>query len=267
MMTAKPPDKYTADRFRWLDQIVADSNQTALCFLVAYVIATHMNRATGDAWPGQDRLAVICHTTDRNIRRALTQMKLGGHLEQVGRGGRSLTSRYTPVLKDMETRTPMSTFEVLNPDANVHVKPPKPGRIRPKTRTVSSAKPGRQCPTIPLIEPIEETTERKTLSDFDIWWTNYPKKVGELAARKVYARIIKKRQATHAGLLAGAIRYAAEQAGNEPKYIKEAKNWLSGEHWKDEPASQHHRKSETPSRADSALDGIGGWLNEGNNRE
>jgi quinol monooxygenase YgiN len=261
-MTAKPPDKYTADRFKWLDQIVADPNQTPLCFLVAYVIATHMNRATGDAWPGQDRLAVICHTTDRNIRRALTQMKLGGHLEQVGRGGRSLTSRYTPVLRDIETRTPMSTFEVLNPDANVHVKPPKPGRIRPKTRTDSSAKPGRQCPTIPLREPIEETIEDKTLPEFEIWWGAYPKKVGEKPAQKIYARIIKKRRATHAELLAGATQYSTEQAGNEQKYIKEAKNWLSGEHWKDEPATQHHRKSETRSRADSAVDGMRGYLED-----
>jgi hypothetical protein len=262
-MKAKPADKYTADRFRWLDQIGADADLTPLCFRVAYVISTFVNRASGDAWPGQDRLAEICHATDRGIRAALTQLKNGGHLQQTGRGGRSITSRYKPVLKDTETRNPASTFMELNPEAGFLDKPPKPGTNRHKTRNRSTDKPGTRLPTIPLIEPIEEPFERKSPQEFEIWWSAYPKKDGEIPARKIYARIIKKREASHAELLAGAMRYAAQRTNEDPKFTKEPKNWLAEGRWRDQtsPASQH-RKSETPSRADSALDGMRSYLED-----
>jgi hypothetical protein len=262
-MKAKPADKYTADRFRWLDQIGADPELTPLCFRVGYAITTHMNRSTGDAWPGQDRLAAACHTSDRSIRDALTRMKNGGHLEQTGRGGRSKSSRYKPVLKDAETRKPASTFEGLNPEASFHLSEPKPGSFRHKTRKKSTAKRGSQLPTIPLIEPSEEPFERKSPQEFEIWWSAYPKKVGEIPARKIYARIIKKREASHTELLAGATRYAAQRTNEDPKFTKEPKNWLAEGRWRDQttPASQH-RKPETPSRADSAMEGIRGYLED-----
>jgi hypothetical protein len=263
-MKAKPGDKYTADRFRWLDQVGADPDLTPLCFRAAYAISTFINRTSGDAWPSQELLAAACHTTDRSIRDALTRMKAAGHLQQTGRGGNGKTSRYKPILKDAETRKPASTFEGPNPEASFHVSGPIPGSFRHKTRKKSTAKRGSQLPTIPLIEPSEEPFERKSLSEFENWWCAYPKKVGKIPAQKIYTRVIKNRQATHAELLAGAMRYSAQRTGEDPKFTKEPKNWLAEGRWNDEasPASQHHRKSETPSRADSAMDGMRGYLED-----
>jgi len=260
----KAADKYTANRFRWLDQIGADPDLTLLCFRVGYAITTHMNRSSGDAWPGQDRLAAACHTTDRSIRDALTRMKNGGHLEQTGRGGRGKSSRYKPILKDAETRKDTSTFLDLNPEASFHVSNPIPGSFRHKTRKKSTAKRGSQLPTNPLIEPFEEPFERKSLSEFETWYSAFPKKVEPLAAKKAYDRIIQNGQATHAELLAGAMRYSAERADEPKKFTKYPATWLNKGCWADEaaPASQQHRKSETPSRADSALDGMRSYLED-----
>jgi hypothetical protein len=262
-MTGKRADKYTADRFRWLDQIGADPELTPLCFRVGYAITTHMNRSTGDAWPGQDRLAAACHTSDRSIRDALTRMKNGGHLEQTGRGGRSKSSRYKPVLKDAETRKPASTIEPSNPEASFHLSEPIPGSFRHKTRKKSTAKRGSQLPTNPLIEPFEETFEKKSLSEFENFWQQYPLKVGKLAAVKAYDRIITRRLATHAELLAGCMRYAAQRANEPARYTQHPTTWLNGGHWNDEaaPASQHSNP-ETRNRADSAMDGIDSYLKD-----
>jgi hypothetical protein len=101
-------------------------------------------------------------------------------------------------------------------------------------------------------------------SDFEAWYRQYPRKVGKLNAERAYSSIISKKKATPEELLAGVMRYSAERAAEDPKFTKHPATWLTGGCWNDEaaPASQHHRKSETPSRADSALDGMRGYLAE-----
>jgi hypothetical protein len=108
-----------------------------------------------------------------------------------------------------------------------------------------------------LIEPFEEPFERKSPSEFAKWFSLFPKKTHELEAEKEYGRIIKKRLATHDQLDAGAIRYAAETANTEPKYIVNPKKWLAGHRWKDAPAAISQSIA-TRSRADSAVDGMRG---------
>ena len=53
------------------------------------------------------------------------------------------------------------------------------------------------------------------------------KEVAKLQALKIYGRIIESCQATSAELLAGAERYAAEQRGQDPRYIKHPATWLN----------------------------------------
>jgi hypothetical protein len=254
----------TADKFRWLDQVGADGELTPLCFRVAYAIVALVNRSTGDAWPGQDRLAADCHVSDRTIRRSVDLLQEHGHLDVAAGGGRGETNRYRPIFKAEQTRTSASTFPAEKADTSVHVTPPKPGHLRPETRTSVSIKPGHQCPTIPLIEPIEETMERKSLvttdQGFDAFWSVYPKRVDKLKAEKLYIAIIKTKRATAAELLVGAQRYAAAKAGTERKYIKHPTTWLNAGAWLDdaEPAI-----TKPTNRADSAIAGMARLLNLG----
>jgi hypothetical protein len=59
------------------------------------------------------------------------------------------------------------------------------------------------------------------------------------------------------------MKYSAQRNGEDPKFTKEPKNWLAEGRWNDEAApASPHRKSETPSRADSALDGMRSYLED-----
>jgi hypothetical protein len=261
----------TADKFRWLDQVGADHSLTPLCFRLAYAISTYVNRTTGDAWPSQPRLAADCNATDRAIRDAITRLRDRGHMEVTGKGGRGKTSRFRPVIMSAEKRKDTSTLLPAKAEEDFRVIPPKPGRKRLKTRKKMTDKRGSLLPTIPLIEPIEETIEGKSLeminqteliqSDFEAWYRQYPRKVGKLKAEKIYAGIIKSKKASADELLVGARRYATERAGQDPTYTRHPTTWLNAGGWLDEPKTQS--KFVKPNRADSAIAGMRGYLEEG----
>lgn len=95
------------------------------------------------------------------------------------------------------------------------------------------ATPVREAAAQPLRPRIDE---KALTADFDDWWQAYPRKVSKGHARTAYT---KARQAgiTTAALKAGAIRYGAEVAGSDPRFIKHPATWLNGEGWLDEPAA------------------------------
>lgn len=125
------------------------------------------------------------------------------------------------------------------------------------------------CPTLPLaiVKPGREVALTSTkrppltpgLETFPQWYAQFPRKVSRGNAEKAYAKIIKSGEATPAELLAGAMRYAAAVAGTEPRYIKHPASWLNAKGWLDEPEPQSWR-SDPPSRADSAIQGIQNFL-------
>src|SRR5262249_10663037 len=76
---------------------------------------------------------------------------------------------------------------------------------------------------------IENNTEKNIEEAFEEWWSLYPKRVSKGAARKVYARIIKSQLATVEELKLGAMRYAHDRTGQDPKFTKHAATWLNQE--------------------------------------
>jgi hypothetical protein len=70
---------------------------------------------------------------------------------------------------------------------------------------------------------------------FEDWWRQYPRKRAKEAARRAYERVLRRGLATREELLAGAMRYAAEQTGRDPNFTKFPANWLNGGCWQDEP--------------------------------
>jgi hypothetical protein len=95
---------------------------------------------------------------------------------------------------------------------------------------------------------------------FEEFWVVFPKKVDKLKAEKLYAAIIKTKRATAAELLAGAKRYAAAKAGTERRFIKHPTTWLNAGAWLDEP---EHSITRPTNRADSAIEGMRGYFDEG----
>jgi hypothetical protein len=69
---------------------------------------------------------------------------------------------------------------------------------------------------------------------FGRFWAAYPRRAAKLAAAKAFAAAVK-RGADPEALIAGAARYAAERAGQDPRYTKHPATWLNGDCWADEP--------------------------------
>lgn len=76
-------------------------------------------------------------------------------------------------------------------------------------------------------------------SDFDEWWGYVPAKKSRAAALRAYRTARKK--VGQDVLVAGVKRYAAEMAGQDPRFIKHPSTWLNGECWNDEPVAQPRR--------------------------
>jgi len=70
---------------------------------------------------------------------------------------------------------------------------------------------------------------------FAEFYAQFPKKVERRAAQVAYAKAIK-RGVDPAIILRGAMRYAAERAGQDPKYTKHPATWLNKGCWDDEPS-------------------------------
>jgi len=73
---------------------------------------------------------------------------------------------------------------------------------------------------------------------FEEWYAVYPLRRARGKALESYAKVIKAGLATHAELLDGARRYAAEnahRAGPDRKFIKQPATWLNQQCWLDEP--------------------------------
>ena len=248
-------DAHTRDRFRWLDQVLADQAMTPFAFAVAYALSSHVNRDSGEAWPSQSRLAEIVGSTDRGVRKAVEQLAARGHLKVYAPTGRKTGNRYRPILKEGAEvielhRNGGSGKDGLhrNGGAGNGASHRNGGSYEnPVHRNGGSGLTGTVVPPNPLNEPSEgdlspqappKAASRKVPPKadgacFDELWEAYPRKVGKDAAVKAYAAAIG-RGALHADIMAGVKRYAGQRRGQDPKFTAHPSTWLNGGRWKDE---------------------------------
>ena len=94
------PDSFIRDRFRWLDQILADPAATSADLQVAYIIATRfLNREKGFAWMAIDTLAQIDGRSARRVQQSLSRLRARRHL-QITRQGKGNASHYRMTVHD-----------------------------------------------------------------------------------------------------------------------------------------------------------------------
>jgi hypothetical protein len=97
-------------------------------------------------------------------------------------------------------------------------------------RALATSRPVARVRARPYAEQVAE--------QFEEWYAVYPRRMGRGKALESYAKAIKAGLATHAELLDGARRYAAENAhrtGPDKKFIKHPATWLNQQCWLDEP--------------------------------
>jgi hypothetical protein len=252
-------DDFTRRQFRWLDQVAADPQVSAAGFVLAYRIAKHINRGTGDAWPSQATLAAEARLTVRSIRDLSAQLEAAGHLIIVGSRGRGVSCRYRWILRaEPDQPEPESETETgIEAAAVVHAPAPEPEPQEEELfpDTVETARK-------PTVSP---RAKQDLTADFEAWWLQYPRKVSKGAARKAYDKA-RKSGATADELEIGAMRYAAARMREDPKYTKHGATWLNGEGWLDEQEPMRaanfgigtSSRSQQPRRSyiDIALEGL-----------
>ncbi len=298
-------DQHTRRLFDWQRQIVGDHDLPRSALHVAFVIADHVNRETGIAWPGQDRIAEMAGLSKSGVRKAIAALAERGHLDVSAGQGFRVTSRYRMVIKPgaVEKKCPPSdTFPASqgnekcpsgdtfpgSEEANkcpvgAHKCPPSdtvkcppsdtepselnrlkepsevdtpynpPGDLFAEDRRASDEPPASDEPaglaTDEGRDPSSGDGDRGDDGDagapppdaagadadgFEAFWQHYPRRVAKGAARRAWSKAIRK--ADQGEIIRGAMRYAAERDGQDPRFTKHPATWLRGECWADDPA-------------------------------
>jgi hypothetical protein len=104
-------DDFTRFRMTWLDQIYDDCDLTPVARDIAFRISRMFNRkrytesGTCTAWPSYDTLAKEAGCTSKTVQRAVSLLKIRGHLETTGNGGRHCTLTYFAIVRGGQSRS------------------------------------------------------------------------------------------------------------------------------------------------------------------
>ena len=272
-------DAHTRDLWRWLDQVLADRELTSFAFTVAYAITKHISREAGEAWPSQARIAEMVGGRERGVRSAVEQLASREHLQIKTPVGRKGGNRYRPIWhggagngtvhrhggagngtvhrhggagngtvhrhggagngtvhrhgdagEDEFHRHGGAGLTGMAMPPN-HMNEPLDRKTLPQTDSVENQ------PANPKSKP--KPTRPTSDGGFNEFWLCCPRKVEKADTRKAYDKAIASGGATHAELLAGMMRYAAERTAEverDPERVRFTKHpatWLNKGCWSD----------------------------------
>lgn len=261
-------DTFTRDRFLWQAQVLADRGMTALALHVALVIDQHLNRQSGEAWPGQARICEILAASRRGVQNAIEQLVSRGHLRVTQGNNRKGGNRYRPLLISEAAPLPHAHADAHETEAHAHQGAHETpvhahadahekhshvhdGAILMRTpvrpNSMKELSEGESLfPSSGSKPKSRPRAAKPTTSDvqFDEFWLQVPKAAGRADARRAYDKAILSGDVTHSEIMLGIARYAAERQGEDPKFTKHPATWLNKGCWADAPMSP----SSTPSQ-------------------
>ncbi|MGU3665764.1 helix-turn-helix domain-containing protein [Methylobacterium sp. A49B] len=237
-------------KWQLLQAILVDAELPATAKLVAARLLYHHSSQTGRCSPSYQTVADGIALQRRAVIRAVQDLEARGWLivSRVKGGDPAAAQGFV-------TNGFQINFDRLDESLLVHGETLPPGApedtppgVSPETPpSVPQGTPGVSGEALPPVSGETPNSGKNTgkgnreespptPSAFDVWWEAYPRRDGKIAARKAFDRALKKRAATVEELIAGARRYAAARAGQDPKFTKVPTTWLNGGHWADEPA-------------------------------
>lgn len=243
----------TSAKLDWLDAVMADHRLDARAKVVAYCIMQHLNREAGTAFVSDLTISHKTRIPMRWMQRARNALRSASWIiwkrTRTANVYSTLTGPMASIAEDQrelkqareERRMRKQELpQVAEPNPNKSDLPQVAELVRP--RVADHVLP--QVADIPLsVNPLDNPLKEsihtgspaiEVISAFESFWQQYPRRVGKLKAEQIYNKIIESKQASAEDLLAGAGRYAAERAGEKPKFTKHPSTWLNGRHWMDE---------------------------------
>lgn len=251
---------FAREKFLWLDQVRRDPELTPLAFLLAYVLADLVNERDGYAWPGIAHLAAECHVTEKGVKRVIRSLVERGHLSVEFGIGRGRTNRYRWIIKLEAARcvtsasharddrgvltssrrdTPQGSMSDQKGATGIPSFDAEKGNYGSEKGELAFQKRGTPVPPTLFNESIYDppevssTRQRAQISPigFDDFWRIYPKKVDRGETIQAFSRAIE--NAPFEDIVRGAMRYADERTGQDPRFTKHPATWLSKACWTD----------------------------------
>jgi hypothetical protein len=191
--------------------------------MVLLVIADHASDDGTEAWPSQATIAAKASISIRTVQRAVNSLVENGYLwMQKGAGG-SATCR--------EDRRPHKyTINIKRLRGDTESARDERGDIESDNGATLATPTGRL--SRPMNHPNKPSNETP---EFDLFWDQYPIKVGKAAAKKAWDKAVKVEAPDV--IIQGAVRYANDP-NRHPSFTAHASTWLNAHRWNDSPLPQ-----------------------------
>jgi hypothetical protein len=214
--------------FSWRAAVMG-SDLPSTTKLVALALATYMNDRAESAHPGPTRLSRDTSLHVSTVKEKLVELERAGWLLCVARGGAARGSKR--MANEYVASVPEPALFALDPSPQTPGRTPDPSPTAPGVHGDPSPSPRRPVahgdPNTPETSPRRTDTREAFDTDFDEWWTGYPKKVDKARARATYAA--RRRQGvTPDRLTTARDHYARSVAGVELRYVKHPSVFLHG---------------------------------------
>ena len=187
--------------------------------MVLLIIADHASDDGTEAWPSQATIAAKASISIRTVQRAVNSLVEAKYLWMAKGQGGSVNCRedrrphkYTINIKKLRGDIVSSRDERVDFDD-----------ADGATMTTSTGRQSR-----PMNHPNKPSNET---SVFDLFWKEYPLKVGKAAAKKAWERAAKIEQPDV--IIRGAVQYANDP-NRHPSFTAHAATWLNAGRWADE---------------------------------
>lgn len=221
--------------------------------IVAARLALHHNIEREQCNPSIRELVLGTGMSESTVRRAVRELEQKGWLSVTRTsGGHRFSSSNSfelraPPLSVMAGATPV-TRDSGQDSHPCHARHPTPvtgdtlplSIVTPIKENLKAKDKSEERDSLQLDLDDEDSGRRRQShseidSDFEQFYRQYPRHAAKAAALKAYRGVISKGLVTAAELEAGAMRYAAERSGQDPKFTKHPSTWLNGACWADEP--------------------------------
>lgn len=198
--------------------------------MILLVIADHANDDGGEAWPSQATIAKKASVSIRTVQRSVNSLVIQGYLRMEKHRGGSATCR--------EDRRPhrytIQLHKLRGDKETTRIKRGDFGDLDGATLATDTGRLSRPK-NLPLETPLETPTE------FDLFWSIYPIKVGKKKAKDAFNKAMT--ETDFATLIAGATRYA-EDPNRVEAYTAHPTTWLNAGRWADDPLPERELSKE-----------------------
>lgn len=225
---------------------------------VLVILAEHAGD-TNLSWPSNALVAQEAAISRETVVRAIASLRQDGLIQESGRVRQVIRWKVDLAACDRRSHVivshmgcdPQSRQGVIV--GHITCDPPSHGTVKNRKGTT------KESTTTVSETPLTLVADLAPAADpFDAWWVHYPNKVAKAAARRMYARTVK-RGVSPAFLLAAVQSYAFTK---DKSYVPHPATWLNDARWEDPTADQPGNEksrmaasgSATPSRTWKAGD-------------